>query len=134
MWLEENKIKKIYLRFFDVDWNPNINAAVPVGDVSIETKKIDDIEVIPVVFITNRTLVSLPDSLITELAQNIYKKILAKLSLFDNQNIKEIQLDCDWTETTKEKYFNLIEQLKKETLSNNTDITATIRLHQVKFF
>lgn len=134
MWLEENKIKKIYLRFFDVDWNPNINAAVPVGDISIETKKIDGVEIIPVVFITNRTLVRLPDSLITELAQNIYKKILAKLSLFDNQNIKEIQLDCDWTETTKEKYFNLIEQLKKETLSNNTDITATIRLHQVKFF
>ena len=35
------------VRFFDVDWNPNINSAVPVGDVTIETKKVDDVEIIP---------------------------------------------------------------------------------------
>ena len=110
-WLKETEIKKLYIRFFDVDWNPNINKAVPVGDVTIETKKIDVVEIIPVVFITNRTLTNLPDSLIADLSNNIYIKILAKLHLFENQTTKEIQLDCDWTETTREKYFNLIEQI-----------------------
>lgn len=133
-WLKETEIQKLYVRFFDVDWNPNINTAVPVGDVTIETKKIDGVEIVPVVFITNRTLTNLPDSLITELSNNIYKKIFAKLGLFENQTTKEIQLDCDWTETTREKYFNLIEQIKQLTEINKIEITTTIRLHQVKFF
>lgn len=133
-WLKETKIQKLYVRLFDVDWNPNINKAVPVGNVTIETKKIDDVEIIPVVFITNRTLFNLPDSLLSQLSDNIYKKIFAKLSLFTNQTTKEIQLDCDWTETTREKYFNLIEQMKQLTEINKIEITTTIRLHQVKFF
>jgi hypothetical protein len=133
-WLKETEIQKLYVRFFDVDWNTNINKAVPVGDVTIETKKINGVEIIPVVFITNRTLLNLPDSLITELSNNIYKKIFAKLDLFKNQTTKEIQLDCDWTQTTREKYFSLIAQIKQLTQSNKIEITTTIRLHQVKFF
>jgi len=134
IWLKETEIQKLYVRFFDVDWNPNINSAVPVGDVTIETKKIDSVEIIPVVFITNRTFTNLPDSLIPELSNNIYKKIFAKLSLFENQSVKEIQLDCDWTKSTREKYFNLIENIKQLTEKDKIEITTTIRLHQVKFF
>ena len=133
-WLKETEIQKLYVRLFDVDWNPNINAAVPVGDAIIETKKIVGVEIIPVIFITNRTLTNLPDSLITELSNNIYKKIVAKLDLFENQTTKEIQLDCDWTETTRARYFELIDQIKKLSSKKNIEITATIRLHQVKFF
>ena len=133
-WIKETEIQKLYVRFFDVDWNTNINKAVPAGDVTIETKKIEDVEIIPVVFITNRTLVNLPDSLLSQLSNNIYKKIFAKLSLFEAHTTKEIQLDCDWTETTREKYFNLINQIKQLTEINKVEITTTIRLHQVKFF
>lgn len=133
-WLKETGIQKLYVRFFDVDWNPNINAAVPVGDVTIETKKVDGVVIIPVVFITNRTFTNLPDSLIAELSNNIYKKISAKLSLFTNQTTNEIQLDCDWTESTREKYFSLIELIKKLSQNSNIEVTSTIRLHQVKFF
>ena len=54
--------------------------------------------------------------------------------MLENPLLKEIQLDCDWTETTREKYFNLIEHIKRLTEKNEIEITATIRLHQVKFF
>ena len=133
-WIKETEIQKLYVRFFDVDWNSNLSMAVPVGDVTIETKKIDGVEIVPVVFITNRTLTNLPDSLITELSNNIYNKIFAKLDLFENPITKEIQLDCDWTETTREKYFNLIERIKQLTETSKVEITTTIRLHQVKFY
>ncbi|MDP2365723.1 MAG: hypothetical protein Q8M94_18390 [Ignavibacteria bacterium] len=133
-WLKESEIQKLYVRFFDVDWNPNINSAVPVGDVAIETKKVNAVEIIPVVFITNRTLKNIPDSLISELSQNIHNKIFGKLALFDNLSIKEIQLDCDWTESTRDKYFKLVENLKQLAENDKIEITATIRLHQVKFF
>jgi len=42
----------------------------------------------------------------------------------------EIQFDCDWTEKTKSRYFLFIEEYRA--LSKNR-ISATIRLHQVKF-
>ena len=133
-WLKETEIKKLYVRFFDVDWNPNMCAAVPVGDVTIETKKVTGVEIIPAIFITNRTLINTADSLISELSENIHKKILGKLALFDSLSIKEIQLDCDWTETTRKKYFKLIEDLKQIVKNDEIEITTTIRLHQVKFF
>jgi hypothetical protein len=133
-WIKETGIKKLYVRFFDVDWNPNINKALPVGDVTIETKRINEVEIIPVVFITNRTFTNIPDSAITELSNNIFKKIVYKLAFFDSIQIKEIQLDCDWTASTRDKYFSLIETLKQKVAAQNIFLSATIRLHQVKFY
>src|SRR5690606_37345767 len=74
-WLTDSDIKKLFVRFFDVDWNSNSNAAIPVGNISIQTNKLNGMEIIPVVFITNRTLKNIPDSLITELSENIFNKI-----------------------------------------------------------
>jgi len=48
--------------------------------------------------------------------------------------IKEIQLDCDWTEKTKEKYFNFTNDFKLHCVQENISVSATIRLHQVKYF
>lgn len=132
-WIKKNDIRKIYLRFFDVDWNPQINAALPVGDVSIITRDFNKTEIIPVIFVTNRTFKNIPDSLIPELTANIYKKIFSKLSLFTVKAIREIQLDCDWTKTTRDKYFRSIKLLQEMCSAKGIDITATIRLHQVKF-
>ena len=131
-WLDENKISRIYLRLFDVDWNPNIGKAVPVADVNISQHADGKIEIVPVVFITNRTLLNIPDSGIGELAGNIIKKIKAKETYFVAGHFNEIQLDCDWSEKTKDKCFLLLGILK-----NNIKpavLSATIRLHQVKYF
>lgn len=133
-WLKENSINKIYVRFFDVDWNTNIDKAVPVGDVQIGKNIIDNIEIVPVIFITNRTIKTVPDSLLDELSQNIYKKIQSKLAFLDSASIKEIQIDCDWTTSTKDKYFRLLKEIKQMCAADSIILSATIRLHQVKFF
>ena len=41
---------------------------------------------------------------------------------------QEIQIDCDWTASTRDDYFNFLKELKKLTGKN---ITSTLRLHQV---
>ena len=43
-----------------------------------------------------------------------------------------MQLDCDWTLGTKEKYFQLLRLIKKE-LPQEILLSTTIRLHQIKF-
>ena len=83
-WLNENEIKKLYVKFFDVDWNPQLSVALPVGDVTVSTKSLKGIEIIPVIFITNRTLKNMHDSLIQELADNIYRKVISKASVFNS--------------------------------------------------
>lgn len=131
-WLKENEIKKIYLRVFDIDWNPVSTLPEPVGDVRIITSSLKDVEIIPAVFITNRTIKELPDSLIQQLAGNIVKKVKSKEIVFRNITFNEIQIDCDWTEITALKYFNLLKEIKK--IWGGKVLSATIRLHQVKYY
>ncbi|MGE5681682.1 MAG: hypothetical protein ACM34K_12465 [Bacillota bacterium] len=130
-WIYSNNLKKLYLRVFDVDWNENLKNACPVGDVTIVSKNISRIEIIPAVFITNRTLINISCSEINTLSEKIINKVNSKLSSY-NIRFNEIQFDCDWTDKTRDKYFSLLRSVKK--LSSGKMISATIRLHQVKYF
>ncbi|SKC66498.1 hypothetical protein [Ohtaekwangia koreensis] len=47
------------------------------------------------------------------------------------KKIKEIQFDCDWTKSTKDKYFAFLEESKK--LFEQQLISSTIRLYQYKY-
>jgi hypothetical protein len=133
-WINENHIRKMYVRFFDVDWNPNVNQAVPVSEITLESKPPERVEIIPTVFITNRTIINIADSLIKGLAQKIFGKISYKMKGFNLFPLKEIQMDCDWSTGTKDKYFQLINGLNELAVKKNISVTATIRLHQVKYF
>lgn len=133
-WIKENDITKIYTRFFDVNWDPSTNQPLPVGSLKIISNKLLKVEIIPTVFITNNTLLNIPDSSINDLAKNIFVKIKSQAKRFSSKKIKEIQLDCDWTKKTKVKYFNLIKSIRKFCDTEEISISATIRLHQVKYF
>jgi len=50
------------------------------------------------------------------------------------ENIKEIQLDCDWTNKTRGKYFALLSEVKTYLNPKDILLSSTIRLHQVKYF
>lgn len=137
-YLNDLKVKKLYVRFFDVDWNPNIKEAVPIGHVSLNSiGNLDSLQVVPTIFITNRTLLNISDKKIPELAQNIITKILRQAKKLEKVKIVEIQLDCDWTDKTKHKFFQLIENVKNDLSENKKlkiPLSATIRLHQIKYF
>jgi hypothetical protein len=86
--------------------------------------------IIPTVFITNECIQKTDSSGILYLADNITALIKNTGSANNITTVKEIQIDCDWTATTKGNYFTLLNRIKQ---SVNTTISATIRLHQVKF-
>ncbi len=122
-------VQKIYLRYFDIDWNEEAQKAIPKGILSITNNIIDSIEIIPTIFITNRTFVNIPKAQLFPLVKKTNQKILEISKSFQN-HISEIQFDCDWTVSTKEKYFEFLSLFKKV---NANFISSTIRLHQVKF-
>lgn len=123
--LKNFEVRKLYIRYFDVGLKNG--TAVPITPIVFKDA-MPLLEVVPVIYIKNEVVLS---------EQLDVKKLAHQLIDFvqqinDRNNIdsQEIQLDCDWTLTSKERFFALIEQLHKET---EMKISATIRLHQVKF-
>jgi len=133
IFFRENNIKNVYIRFFDVDWN-SLHGEVPISIQNFNGFIYDDFNIIPVIFIKNEVFKELETENLDEFANKLHYKIDTIFSLYfknRDRKIQEIQLDCDWTETTKDKYFELIKILK--TKFENVEISVTIRLHQIKY-
>jgi len=132
IFLDSNHIKKLYIKLLDVDWN-EVNSAYPTSITDFEYnfpgKGLHFIAV-PVVFITNRTLQKIDTSEIPDLAGKIVRK-LDRIRELTDRPIREYQVDCDWSESTKQKYFLLLKEIKKKI--GQAQLSATIRLYQLKY-
>lgn len=129
--LNQNNINTLYIKYFDVLWNANLNAAIPAAKIEFKDAIPQHIQVIPVVYITNSALLKSNKDSIKTLAISISKLINAYGPLV-NKKINQIQIDCDWTLSSKEKYFALLSALKS-IYNNQLILSATIRLHQIKY-
>lgn len=153
-------VGKCYIRFFDVDVEEPGGAPYPIERYydSGMMPTSDSLEVVPTVFITNRTFTGLSDTGVVDLANRIHKKINAILNregeaafwqnekpdygmrdLFRRDSInkatqdriREIQFDCDWTPSTKNKYFLFLKKMKEKFAGKI--ISSTIRLYGYKY-
>ena len=136
-FLKENEVRRIYLRYFDVDYEKNPvtheEGIVPIGTVSVVTSKPRDIEIVPTVFITVSSLVYIRDNkIISDSAWKIVRRVLNMSSYNEMGQIREVQLDCDWTESTQDTYFALCRAVKDLLKKENAIVSSTIRLHQLR--
>lgn len=165
-------MKKLYVRFFDVDWSPTYDMPVPLGVLSMDgpesisydwlydhnSKYIGDYQTVPVIYLTNRVFQKdfNPDSLAAKVSSKI-QRVQDQFNIFPSwgdghemaevnvdewwalsdtlqkqfkEHIQEIQLDCDWTPSTRERYFAFIEAMKKA--NPGLEISCTVRLHQFR--
>lgn len=126
--LRENNAQTLYVRYFDVDFKPEDDQPVPVSPIQLDTA-IHNFNVIPVVFIKNRTFERLKAADIPGLVRKVSTLITA-INTAQRFLTNEIQFDCDWTERTRHNFFRFIQQYRDHT---GEPISATIRLHQVKY-
>ncbi len=131
--LSELEVKRLYLRFFDIDLAPGGGNVRPVAKVQLNAPPQLDQEIVPCVFLTNRSLKALPMEEMEGLAQNIYTQIQLIRKKNQLPVPKEIQMDCDWTPSTQEKYFSFLSYLKDLCKEANTQLSCTVRLHQYKY-
>lgn len=128
-YMDRLQTKRLFVRLFDVDLAED-GSARPVGTLSgLDTTGITP-EIIPVVFITNRTFLQLQPEDTDHLARRIDTRIEHMAERAGIQNLREIQIDCDWTAGTREAYFRFLKSLQQH---SGKKVTATLRLHQVKF-
>jgi hypothetical protein len=125
--LKPLKINRLYIRIFDVDWQP-ILGAVPSSLHSVtflnDTTSIWFTDkFVPVVFIKN--------DVFNKISEEELEAFAVKMSKAFNRfpRIEEAQVDCDWTQGTRDKYFTFLNLLKAQT---SKKISTTIRLHQIK--
>lgn len=116
-------IQRVYHKLLDIDWNSRYGAH-PVSVVPV-TKDMypAGTEVIPAIYITERTFREMDDAATDTLAFLLLKKLRKECPA----EIHGLLLDCDWTATTRDRFFRLARLLRDNL---HVPVTSTIRLHQ----
>ena len=112
--INEKIDEKLYIKVLDIAYSTKLEL------ISTDFKTIPK-DFIPVIYITNETMKNMDYELISS-------AILKTLKKYD---FNEVQIDCDWSDSSKSNYFNLLKDLKQKL---NKTISATIRLHQIKYY
>lgn len=128
-YLQHFNSKKLFVRILDVDRDFN-GGISPVAPIKFKDQLPDTLELVPVVFIVNEVLKEVNDDQLKKLASNIVQFVDGKVKQGGKSSYQELQIDCDWTATTRTNYFLLLKEIRKH-LGNKT-ISSTLRLHQLK--
>ncbi len=131
-FIDKTKSEKLYVKFFDVDWNGK--EAIPMASLNVKSEARAGQEIVPTIFITNRTFKHLKEEEVSDLAEKVLGKIKRIFDNFNDAELREIQFDCDWSESTRVAYFSFLELINTKLSEENVQLSATIRLHQIKFF
>ncbi|MFH6945982.1 hypothetical protein ACHRV5_08485 [Flavobacterium sp. FlaQc-52] len=126
--LEENKVTKLYIRYFDIGLQPQTKEPIPISPIRFQ-ENVSNFNVVPVIFIQNKVM--LQSNLDVE---NLAKKavqLVEEISAVNKIAFREVQIDCDWSLNSKDNYLKFVERFKK---LSQKKLSATIRLHQVKYF
>lgn len=106
--------EKLYIKVLDIAYSTKLE----IIKSNLQEKPKD---FIPVVYITNETMQNVDFSLVSN----------AIIQGLKNYEFKELQIDCDWSDSSQSNYFKLLEDLKTKL---NKTLSTTIRLHQIKYY
>ena len=139
-WMKDHEVGRLYIKLFDVDAGQKHSfpdwKMVPVATTQFKQKLPDDVEIVPVVYITTDAIHALVDvddyySSTSTYANLIVKRIDDMMKENWNGTLREVQLDCDWTASTRDAYYKLCKEVKK-CMDKDWLLSSTIRLHQLQ--
>lgn len=118
-------ITRLYVRYFDVVDTPS--GPMPNATLLFNDTLPQNLDIIPTVFITNDCMKLQHDGL----AEKIAQRVLQMNETNDVMNVREIQIDCDWTMSTRANFFRLLHDMRAYLKERGVGLSATIRLHQL---
>lgn len=126
-FIKRHGVKRIYLRMFDVvpdkNGQPTPNATINLGDTIAECP----VPVVPTVYILNECMKHPDDSL----PQRLLRRVIQMCETHGLTIDGEIQIDCDWTASTRANLYNFMSLLRNLAHSRGLKLSSTIRLHQL---
>ena len=129
-------VNRLYVRFFDVTWDAERGHAVPTAPIRFTESSYHRYGIVPVVFIANDVLAQLDSTGIDPLAGHIATLVMQVQEEARLSKSEELQLDCDWTSGTKDRYFTLLTDIRRwldQHGQTACKLSATIRLYQCKY-
>lgn len=130
--LKELEVTKLYLKLFEVEKN-DVYGIFPTAKSQLSAYGIEkgNFELVPTIYVRNEVFKKVSRKELEEFASNLDFLVGKKMSeKFPGNQLQEIQIDCDWTESTQKNYFEFLRLLKKRT---GLHISATLRLYAYKF-
>lgn len=131
-FIKENQVKRMYVRYFDVDADPK-----PIATTIFKQNLPQDIEIVPTTFITVGACywyewidAEARAEQCHALANKIVERLL-KMSQVQQVTVKEVQFDCDWTSYNENDFFQLCAYARDTLHQLGIDLSVTIRLHQL---
>lgn len=122
--------KKLYVRIMDVDEEDG--TLIPISPVVFKSPVPDSVELVPVVFIVNQAIKNQTHTQLDELAAKTVRYVNGKLGQAGKRSFRELQIDCDWTQSTRDNYFYLLRRIRQCADLKNKQLSVTLRLHQLK--
>jgi hypothetical protein len=129
-YLDSLHCKKLYVRIMDVDKGDN--GPVPISPITFKNALPNSVQIVPVIFIVNQVLKSRTHQQLDDLANKIVYYVNGKIKQSGKTSFNELQIDCDWTRTTRDNYFYLLRRIKNNADLKGKQLSATLRLHQLK--
>lgn len=129
--LTELGVTRLYVRMFDVEWNAEEQAPRMLGKLTVAAgqRVPAGIEVVPVVFLRQELFKHLDAAGGMKLAAETWAEAKRRSELL-GATPRELQLDCDWTDSSKNQFFGFVRDVKR---ASNVTLSSTIRLHQIKY-
>lgn len=129
-YLDSLHCKKLYVRIMDVDKGDN--GPIPISPITFKNALPNSAQIVPVIFIVNQVLKSRTHKQLDDLANKIVYYVNGKVRQSGKTSFNELQIDCDWTRTTRDNYFYLLRRIKNNADLKGKQLSATLRLHQLK--
>jgi hypothetical protein len=132
--LTANKITKVFVKFFEVDYIDAMGN-YPYDKLNNYGSMFENehgISIVPTIFIKNEIFKYNSEKDLDALSDNIVFLINKRCKeKFEKVTVaNEIQIDCDWTKSTKDKYFYLLRKIKE---LSKKEISCTLRLYPYKY-
>lgn len=126
VFLNRHSVSRLYVRYFDVVLD-EAGEPIPNATIAFRTARPKGVEIVPTVFILNDCMAHRHDGL----AENILQRVRQMSETHDMGAVKELQVDCDWTQRTRREYFSFLEEFRQLTNKEGIKLSVTIRLHQL---
>nr|WP_319397394.1 hypothetical protein [uncultured Carboxylicivirga sp.] len=130
--LQELNSQPLYVRVFDIDFKDKSQEPAFLSALTVTDEMLPDIEIIPCIYITNRSFRNVDYISVDSLAHQTSKMLNRVLHQNKITQCNELQIDCDWSGETRSYFFTYLKQLRKY-LPSDYLLSSTIRLHQFKY-
>jgi hypothetical protein len=125
-FLTRHHVRRLYVRYFDVVPD-GAGGSLPNATLSFDDSLPRGVEVVPVVYVLNDCMRSDAPTL----ADRILKRVRQMNETNGVGDLRELQIDCDWTLQTRPHFFAMMERLHQLCRQSHVQLSATIRLHQL---